>query len=123
MNSIANPLFRAMNYGLLYMAFLLAPTDLRKEWLREWKAELWHIIDARIEQTVFCWQAQRDVTAFCLGAFADARCLRHQAPQQHREILNVHSSATQCLLWLILLFSLCAILSSLLPGIRAEYDT
>ena len=123
MNSMMNPVFRAMDLSLLHAASLLLPADRREEWLSEWKAELWHVADARIERSVFCWQAQREVAAFCFGSFADAQCLRRQAWDEQSKAVNVHSSATRCLLWLASLFVLCAILACLLPGVCAEYDT
>jgi hypothetical protein len=123
MNSMMNPVFRAMDLSLLHTASLLLPADRREEWLSEWKAELWHVADARIERSIFCWQAQREVAAFCLGSFADAQCLRRQAWDEQSKAVNVHSSAMQCLLWLASLFVLCAIVACLLPGVRAEYDT
>ena len=123
MNSMMNPVFHAMDLSLLHAASLLLPADRREEWLSEWKAELWHVADARIERNMFCWQAQREVAAFCLGSFADAQCLRRQAWDEQSKVVNVHSSAMQCLLWLASLFVLCAILACLLPGVRAEYDT
>src|ERR1700761_9611024 len=122
MNSIVNPIFRAMNQGLLYAASLQMPADQREEWLREWRAELWHVADARIERSLFCWETQREITAFCLGSFADAQCLKRQAREEQRKAVSMHSSATQCLLWLASLFVLCAVLACLFPGIRAEYD-
>ncbi|MGA2252694.1 ABC transporter permease [Terracidiphilus sp.] len=123
MNSIVNPVFRAMDLSLLHSASLLVPAVRREEWLREWRAEFWHVTDARIESSAFCWQAQREVAAFCLGSFADAQCMRRLAHDEQRKTVSMHSSATQCLLWLALLFVLCATLACLFPGVRAEYDT
>jgi hypothetical protein len=123
MSSMLNLFFRAIDMGLLNAASLMVPAGLRKEWLREWRAELWHITDARTSRNEFCWQAQQEIAAFCLGCFPDAQCLRHQTSDEQRKTLNVHSSAPQCLLWLALLSVLCAILSCLLPGVHAEYDT
>ncbi|WP_058187980.1 hypothetical protein [Terracidiphilus gabretensis] len=123
MNLNLNLAFRAMNLSMLYAASLLVSVDRREEWLSEWKAELWHVADARIERSAFCWHTQREVAAFCLGSFADAQCLRRQAWDEQSKAVNVHSSAMQCLLWLASLFVLCAILACLLPGVRAEYDT
>jgi hypothetical protein len=123
MNSMMNPIFRAMDLSLLHAASLLLPADRREEWLNEWKAELWHVADARIERSMFCWQAQQEVAAFCIGSFADAQCLRRQTWDEQSKAVHMHSSAMQCLLWLASLFVLCAILACLLPGIRAEYDT
>jgi hypothetical protein len=123
MNSILNPAFRAMDSGLLYAASLLVPMSQRAEWLQEWRAELWHVIDVRLARDAFCWQAQQEIAAFCLGSFPDALCLQRQSREEQRKTAHMHSSAMQCLLILALLLAFCAILSCLLPGVRAEYDT
>jgi len=123
MNSLLNRVFRMMDLCLLYAASLLLPVDRREEWLREWRAELWHVTDARITRNAFCWQSHREIAAFCIGSFADARCLRRQTGDEQRKAVSMHSSAMQCLLLLASLFVLCATLACLLPGVRTEYDT
>jgi hypothetical protein len=50
-------------YAVLRAASLLAPSDQRSGWMKEWRSELWYI-------------PRRDATRFCLGAFRDALWLR-----------------------------------------------
>lgn len=50
----------------LRAASLLTPRDARDEWLREWRAELWHV-------------PRSASTRFCLGAFHDAFWLRRNS--------------------------------------------
>jgi hypothetical protein len=68
--------FCAFHLGLLRGASVLIPAAQRADWRREWQSELWH---ARRECSPATWQAQRTLTAFCLGAFQDAVCLRRDA--------------------------------------------
>ena len=65
--------------ALLRTASLLVPSLQREEWRREWSAELWHVRRSCIGvDETFSWEAQREITGFCLGAFPDALCLRTQ---------------------------------------------
>jgi hypothetical protein len=50
-------------YTVLHIASLLAPSNQRAEWVKEWQSELWYI-------------PRRGATLFCLGAFRDALWLR-----------------------------------------------
>lgn len=116
---------RAMHLGLLRSASLLTPTPRRAEWWREWQSELWHVRRMCTPSGGASWQAQRDLTAFCLGAFQDALCLRRQAwhTGAHFPSLRIalfHGSAPQCIAALALVLASSWILSILLPGVRVE---
>lgn len=122
MNALLNSVFRVLHSSLLRAASLLLPVGRREEWLREWRAELWHARDTLIAERPFSWWVQYEITAFCLGSFSDALCLRQQFHQSGRNGVSVHSSAMQCLLRLFVTCALCAMVARFLPGVSAEYD-
>jgi hypothetical protein len=109
--------------ALLRTASVLVPSLHREEWRREWSAELWHVRRsyAGIDDT-FSWESQREITAFCLGAFPDALCLRSQPAKGINAPIHVHGSAAHTLLWLSAALALCFVVSRLLPGIQAENE-
>lgn len=108
--------------GLVHAAALLVPAEQRGEWCREWRAELWHISRNRGAEHEPSWRAQREIAAFCLGAFADALCLRRQQNQEPETAAHVHGSAAQCVLGLLAVALLCMLTADLLPGIRTENE-
>ncbi|MGA9586262.1 MAG: hypothetical protein WBQ95_13090 [Terracidiphilus sp.] len=109
--------------ALLRTASLLVPSHHREEWHREWSAELWHVRRSYsgIDDT-FSWESQREITAFCLGAFPDALYIRAQPAKGIPAPVHVHGSAAQTLLWLSAALALCFVISRLLPGIEAENE-
>jgi hypothetical protein len=112
---------------LLRAGSLLIPAAQRQEWLREWEAELWHVRRACAPGHTFSWQSEREIAAFCLGAFSDALCLRSHAAEHERGInsagpIRIDTSAGQCLLRLAAILALCGLCAWLLPGVRAEID-
>ena len=120
--------FCVSQQALVYTASLLVPAPDRDDWRREWLAELWHVRRsyAGIDET-FTFQAEREITSFCLGAFPDAFCLRTQPlPQDpssaHVPPVHVHGSAAQMLLWLAAVAAICCLISTMLPGVHAERE-
>jgi len=110
--------------GLLGCASLLVPIRQRAEWGREWRAELWHVRQERVPEGGVSWQGEREVTAFCLGAFQDALCIRRTGRQYDQQkkltFAAMEGTARQCMLaWVALLAASYAV-SLLLPGVRAE---
>ena len=114
--------FHAFDLSLLSASSLLVPLPQRSEWLCEWKSEYWHVRRACLPCCGFSWNAQREVTAFCLGAPADAVCLRRDSSLSAGAVPTLHGSAAQCLLWMATLLALCAVLARLLPGVKTELD-
>lgn len=112
-----------LDAALLRTASFLVPALQREDWRREWSAELWHVRRSfsGIDDT-FSWEAQREITGFCLGAFPDALCLRTQPQKGHPVPVHVHGSAAHTLLWLLAVFALCFAISRLLPGVTAENE-
>jgi len=111
----ASDLFHA---GLLRAASFMVPAGQRTEWRQEWRSELWHVRQACAPPSEGGqWQAQREVTAFCLGAFQDALCVRRagRVPTPAAQ-----GTPRQCLFALMALLAASYALALLLPGVRAE---
>lgn len=73
--------------ALLRAAALLVPRSERREWLAEWQAELWFLLNG----------AARNATRFCLGAFLDAMWMRRNTPHPTiRRVLRLRSPV-QCI--------------------------
>ena len=60
-----------MNFAILRLASLLVPRAGRRQWLDEWRAELWYVLRRR-----------RHAAFFCLGAFRDAAWVRRNTPHR-----------------------------------------
>jgi len=123
MSLLLNSTFCVLQRCMLRAASLLVPGCQREEWMLEWRSELYYACKSLISDGEFSWKAQGEILAFCFGSFRDALCLRRQFRDVGTTTPRVHSSAMQCLLWLSTVLALCAILSRLLPGVHAEYDT
>jgi hypothetical protein len=65
------------------------------------------------------WAAEREVAAFCFGAFEDARCLRDQREKKLISRGTATGSATQCLRLLIGLVAVSYGIAQLLPSVSA----
>ncbi len=123
MKQQSNALIFLFDAALLHTASLLVPSPRREDWRREWSAELWHVRRSCIGvDETFSWEAQREITGFCLGAFPDALCLRTQPQKGHTAPVHVHGSAAHTLLWLLAALAICFVISRLLPGVTAENE-
>ena len=60
------PLLALIDRGLLCSAARLVPGARRADWLREWRAELWHVRQERAPMEQLSWQAEREIASFCL---------------------------------------------------------
>ncbi|HWE85643.1 MAG TPA: hypothetical protein VG267_11925 [Terracidiphilus sp.] len=119
------PLDRAFHAGhllLLHSASLIVPRGERHDWLREWRAELWHIRHSLPPAVAGSWRGQLEITAFCAGCFPDAVAIRRcAAPSRHTA--SIHGSAAQCILCLCAVLVLCVVPARLLTGVRVEYQS
>jgi hypothetical protein len=122
MMQAANFAFRAMHLALLRGASWIVPLPLRDEWHQEWTSELWHVQRSCVPPGVFSWTAEQEVTAFCLGSFQDAACLRRQGSQLSVAAASIHGSARHCVLWLGCALALCLLVGRFLPGIESEKE-
>jgi hypothetical protein len=118
----SEPLFRAIDRGLLCCASFLVPEKQRLEWRLEWKSELWHVRRSTRSSGKVSWQTECKIADFCFGAFQDAACLRRLWWQNQPRFVPLHGSAAQCLLCLGGLLLATYLFSILSPGVRAEHD-
>jgi hypothetical protein len=109
-----------LHAGLLRAASLLVPGRLRAEWRREWRGELWYVRQACARIGGVSWQGEREVAAFCMGAFQDAFCLRRAGRQRRLPFAAMDGTAKQCLLTLLAILAAGYAIALLLPGVRAE---
>ena len=113
-------IFRGGNLGLLLIASLLVPRQSRGEWWREWRSELWHVREACTPQIAPSWKGEREVAAFCLGAFQDAFCLRHEIGHKKIPLATTKGSAAQCVFFLVTVMAVGYFIAMVRPGVRAE---
>jgi len=113
-------LLRGLQQRLLSSASPLVPAKERAEWRREWQSELWHVRQACAPIDGDSWRAERQVTAFCVGAIQDAICLRRHAWQRTPPFYSLQGSASKCLLLLVAILAGSYALALLLPGVRVE---
>lgn len=108
-------------FGLaqLRCASLLVPGAQRAEWWKEWRSELWHVRQVCVPERGISWTAEREVAAFCLGAFQDALCLRSQSGTKLTPQVGMMGSALQCLLLLLGLAVASYGVALALPGVSA----
>ena len=114
------PVFRGGNLGVLRLASSLVPGQHRGEWWKEWRSELWHVRQACTSQSALSWKGEREVAAFCLGAFQDAFCLRREVRQKKVPLATTKGSAAQCMLFLVAVVAVSYGVALLRPGVRAE---
>lgn len=79
-----------MNLAILRLASLLVPRAQRRQWLDEWRAELWYVVRRR-----------RRAALFCFGAFGDAAWVRrHSQSSAGRGVLTWLRDPLPCILLL-----------------------
>ena len=112
-------IFSKFDLCVLYISSLLVPRRQRSEWEMEWRSELWHVRKICTPDHSLSWRGEREVTAFCLGAFQDAFCLSRESGQRV-PLATTKGSALQCLRFLITLIAVSYGVGLLLPGVRAR---
>ena len=104
--------------GSLRCASLLVPWPQRAEWWREWHSELWHVRQECTPERGVSWAAEREVAAFCLGAFQDAGCLRAHSGRDVPHA-TTKGSAMQCIFLLTAMVAISCGVAVLLPGVSS----
>lgn len=113
---------RFAHFGLLRWASLLVPARRRTEWSQEWRSELWYVLrECSSESSTFPRPIQ-EATAFCLGAFRDAFCLRKRLWQKHSPLAGMRGSPALCLLVLIALLIASRGVAVMSLGVRTQHD-
>jgi len=120
MKPASNWTHHLLHFGLLRTASLIVPTPQRAEWWREWRGELWHVQQACAPDGVCSWRGDQQATAFCLGAFQDALCVRQAGRQRKLRLADMVGTPAQCLLILVFILATSYAIALLLPGVRAE---
>ncbi len=105
---------------LLRGASLLVPVSHRGEWLREWRAELWHLRNQSARSAFCSWREEFASTRFCSGAFQDALFFRREFGSGWKPFAPLAESPSKCLLFLCALLAACYLFTVILPGVRAE---
>lgn len=118
MTSLRRSAFKALQLPILACASLLVPSDRRRDWSLEWRAELWHVRQACVPAGEASWQIECDVTCFCLGAFQDALFLRWQFGEGLKPLKPLRGAPTKCLLFLFAALAFLYFISILTPGVR-----
>jgi hypothetical protein len=95
---------RLIHRAMLLSASLIVPAALRREWLLEWTAEL-------------SYTRSREATAFCLGAFSDAACVRSLAAPWWRGLIAM-STPRACLGILMVQAAMAALAMWLSPAVQ-----
>ncbi len=103
--------FSVFHKLMLGAAAVMTPAGMRAEWLREWRAETWHVE----RSCTGGWRA----TAFCLGAFKDAWSLRKQARSERTRTITLHGSAGQCLLAMATVLAMSYLVARALPDVQS----
>jgi hypothetical protein len=112
---------RVFHLALLRSASILVPTSQRAEWWREWHSELWHVRHICAHAGNASRDAEREVTAFCLGAFQDALSLRrHNRGPEKAASAAFQGSAAQCIVFLAAVLAASYAIALMLPGVRAQ---
>jgi hypothetical protein len=112
---------RVFHLTLLRSASILVPATQRAEWRREWRSELWHVRHICAHAGSASRDPEREVTAFCLGAFQDALFLRRQSTCPEKAASAAfQGSAAQCILFLAAVLAASYAIALMLPGVRAQ---
>jgi len=112
--------WRLFHRTLLLGASLLVPGSQRAEWIREWRGELWHVRQSCLLPNSADRRSQSEVTAFCLGAFQDALCLRRAGRPDQPFFTGMRGTPQLCLLMMAAILASTYTIALLLPGVRAE---
>ncbi len=109
---------RRVPVAILHAAACLVPAVQRREWLAEWRAELWHVCDSCERKQQGCPDDMYQATMFCLGAFKDAFWLRRENPGSAFSEIFQLGSPSRCIAWLTGLATVTILMAGFLPGVR-----
>ncbi len=104
--------------AILTLASWLVPAKQRSEWLAEWRSELWHVRQTHHHAPETPERDEREVTAFCMGAFNDALWLRREDFRRVSQRVREAGSPLRCELTLAALAVASLLVAIALPGVR-----
>src|ERR1700761_7184360 len=108
---------RFVHLALLRCASWMVPGRQREEWLAEWRAELWHVWQ-RYDDPSSSQMPDKDVIAFCVGAFSDAFWLRRDRDYSGPRRWFQLDTAQRCGLSLAVLAIVTLMSALVVPGTR-----
>jgi hypothetical protein len=106
----------ANSTAILRAAALLVPRSHRKEWLQEWRSELWHVAQKYTSESPTYRPAE--ITAFALGAFQDALWMRRENSIAATRRLFQLGSPSRCELLLAIFAAAAFVIALALPGVH-----
>ena len=121
MRRVVAKLLHGAHRVCLGCASLIVPRTQRREWHREWRAELWHVQAACALLHGTKWSSERAVMEFCAGAFKDALCLRRQDENRPVPLATRAGSPRRCVALLAGLAALSYAVALCLPGARTAH--
>ncbi len=92
-------IFRA----ILFCAGCVVPRSERQEWISEWRAELWYLLDNPGGADSSSALVPQSVISFCLGSFQDAMWLRLNRSDSVREERLWLRSPVRCIVFIAVL--------------------
>ena len=105
-------------HSILRAASWIVPSELRRQWLQEWAAEVAHHWNRMSREGSLNAKRRRQLRLCCWGAFQDAAWFRLNRKDLERNVLDLSRSASVCLVVSFGIFALVAISSGLLPRTR-----
>jgi MacB-like periplasmic core domain len=106
---------------VLRAASLLVPKAQRKDWYREWYAEVWHWAHFLAESGRLDSGSRLELARHCWGAFADAAWHRFDQGRFVRAMDRVPRSARFCLATILSLLLVALVISGFAPTIRSGF--
>ena len=103
--------------SILRAASWIVPSELRRQWLQEWEAEVAHHWNRMSQEGSLGAEHRSQLRLRCWGAFRDAAWFRLNRKDLERNVLDLSRSASVCLVVSFGVFALVAI-SSGLPRTR-----
>ncbi len=106
---------------LLRAASLLVPKARRRDWYREWYAEVWHWAHFLHESGRLNAYSKMELARHCWGAFPDAAWQRFDQSRFMRRLGDVPRSARFCLTSIFLCFVLVLLVTGFAATIRSGF--
>ena len=104
---------------ILRAASWIVPSELRRQWVQEWEAEVSHHWNRISQEGSLNTKHRSQLRMRCWGAFRDAAWFRLNRKDLERNIRHLSRSPSVCLVVSLSIFVLVAISSGLLPRTRS----
>ena len=84
--------------GIVHVASFIVPRGQRRQWLEEWRSEIWHWLAFLIESGRLSASSERQLLQHCWGAFADALWCRFNRVTVTQFLQSYPATPSFCLL-------------------------